>query len=106
MTRMTGPDYAVMCSLINIHKYTYIISSSSGYYMLSLRPNRSRCRTHIIQYMQKHTQHRVQNGGDFGAGVKCRGERTLFQILWSSWCRQKCYLEINNKEAERKEQKN
>ena len=27
MTRMTGPDCAVMCNLINIHTYTYIHTS-------------------------------------------------------------------------------
>ena len=30
MTRMTGPDCAVMCNLINIHTYTYINTSTYG----------------------------------------------------------------------------
>ena len=30
MTRMTGPDCAVMCNLINIHTYIHIVDPPSG----------------------------------------------------------------------------
>ena len=52
MTRMTGPDCAVMCNLINTHTHTH-----------TKKPQNS-CRR------------RAGNGGDMGGkGKKCRKER-------------------------------
>ena len=35
MTRMTGPDCAVMCNLINIHTYTHTLSTTEANYVAS-----------------------------------------------------------------------
>ena len=58
MTRMTGPDCAVMCNLINIHTHTYThthdgIGEGGGEAKMCKKPHKG-CRRD------------VGNGGDFG----------------------------------------
>ena len=56
MTRMTGPDCAVMCDLINTHTHTHT--------------------THTCKNPQNSCRRRAGNGGDTGGKrKKCRKER-------------------------------
>ena len=49
MTRMTGPDCAVMCNLINTHTHTHIYTHTHTEYELE-------CRNGIVLILRRDTQ--------------------------------------------------
>ena len=64
MTRMTGPDCAVMCNLINTHTHTHTHTHTSGRGTKKRKKPQNSCRR------------RAGNGGDMGGKrKKCRKER-------------------------------